>query len=198
MPKKPFRIVVLASTRGTDFGAMLAEKTAGKLKGVEFVGLVTNKNECLAAERARSANVPTFFINPLSPTFHAELLATVRDLAPDLVCLVGWMKVLEPEFVRTFRNRLINVHPSLLPRHAGAMNRNVHAAVLASGDSESGMTIHLVTEDVDAGPIITQKSVPVEKTDTVETLREKVQALEKKWYPEVLRWFRDGKIFFGV
>lgn len=196
MPKKPFRVVVLASTRGTDFGAMLAETSAGKMKGIEFVGLVTNKADCLAAERAESAGVPVFRLDGRSANFHEQLLATVQDLAPDLICCVGWMKILRPEFVQAFQNKIINVHPSLLPKYAGGMNLNVHEEVLKNGEKETGMTIHLVTEAVDEGPIVVQKSVAVEADDTPESLKEKVQDLEKKWYPEVVRWFASGKIYF--
>jgi len=198
MPKTPFRVVVLASTRGTDFGAMLAEQAAGKLKNVEFVGLVTNNPKSLAQERALAANVPAFVIDPEEAAdFHAELLETVQNLQPDLICLVGYMRILKPEFVQTFTNKIINVHPSLLPRYAGGMNLNVHEQVLQNGDEETGMSIHLVTEEVDAGTIICQKTVSVIDGDTPDTLKEKVQELEKTWYPEVIRWFRDGKIHFG-
>jgi len=198
MPKAPFRVVVLASTRGTDFGAMLAEQAAGKLQNIEFVGLVTNNPKSLACDRALIANVPAFIIDPEEAAdFHAELLETVQNLQPNLICLVGYMRILKPAFVQAFQNKIINVHPSLLPRYAGGMNLNVHEQVLQNGDVETGMSIHLVTENVDAGAIICQKSVPVEKDDTPEMLKEKVQELEKTWYPEVIRWFRDGKIHFG-
>ena len=224
--KKPFRVVVLASTKGTDFGAMLAEQNAGKLKNVEFVGLATNKADCLAVERAKSANVPVFVIhNKLksekntsnkrsdrtsppsvddgtirttskSPNFHQELLETVKELEPDMICMVGWMRILKPEFCREFKNKVLNVHPSLLPKYAGGMDTNVHEEVLKNNEKETGMTIHLATEDVDAGPIICQKEIAINENDTPETLKEKVQELEKKWYPEVIRWFRDGKVYF--
>lgn len=198
MSKQPsFRVVILASTRGTDFGAMLAEHTAGDLKNIEFVGLVTNKAACLAVERARSADVPVFAHDGTAADYHDWLLATVSELTPDLICLVGYMKILRPEFVRTFAGKIINVHPSLLPKYAGGMNLDVHAEVLKNKETETGMTIHLVTEAVDAGPIVCQKSIAVETTDTPDTLKAKVQALEKKWYPEVIRWFRDGKIYFA-
>ena len=194
-PPKPFRIVVLASTRGTDFGAMLEEQRDGKLKGVEFVGLIANKN-CGAIERAAATGVPTFVIDGKAENFQAELLATVRKLEPDLICLVGWMRILNEEFCAEFENKILNVHPSLLPKFAGGMDGDVHAEVLKAGEKESGMTIHLVTKDLDAGAIICQKSVAIAEDETAESLKTKVQSLEKKWYPEVIRWFRDGKIYF--
>jgi len=192
---KNFRLVILASTRGTDFGAMLEERRDGKLKGVEFVGLVANKN-CGAIERAAAADVPTFILNRKAENFQTELLETVKKLEPDLICLVGWMRILNEEFCAEFENKILNVHPSLLPKFAGGMDGDVHAEVLRAGEKESGMTIHLATAKVDAGPIICQKSVTITENETAESLKEKVQSLEKKWYPEVIRWFRDGKIYF--
>lgn len=192
---KQLRVVILASTRGTDFGALLKEQAQGKLKGVEFVGLIANR-ECDALERARLSKVPTFLIAGNAPDFAAKLLVTVRQLQPDLICLIGFLKILSPEFCQAFQNKILNVHPSLLPKYAGGLNLDVHAALLKNKEKETGMTIHLVTSQVDAGPIICQKSVPVDPTDTPERLKAKVQALEKKWYPEVVRWFRDGKLYF--
>ncbi len=193
--KIPFRVVVFASTRGTDFGAMLEEQRDGKMKDVEFVGLVANK-ECGAVERARASGVPTFVLNGKAEDFHEKLLEIVKELNPDLICMVGWMKILKADFCETFPNKILNVHPSLLPKFAGKMDGSVHEEVLAVGERESGMTIHLATADVDAGAIICQKECEIEENETVESLRGKVQELEKKWYPEVIRWFRDGKIYF--
>jgi phosphoribosylglycinamide formyltransferase 1 len=193
---KPFRVVVLSSTRGTDFGAMLAEQAKGKLKNVEFVGLVSDK-DCLAMDRAEAANVPGFIIHSEISNFHECLLKTVKELSPDLICLVGWMKILRADFCAEFKNKILNVHPSLLPKYGGIMDYSVHAEVLKNRETETGMTIHLVTAEVDAGPIICQKSVKVDSEDTPESLKEKVQVLEKKWYPEVIRWFRDGLLVFG-
>jgi len=195
-PKKPFRVVVLASTNGTDFSAMLEEKRDGKLKDVEFVGLVANKN-CGAAERAAAAGVPVFLIDGKAENFHEKLFETVKLLEPDLICLVGWMRFLRANFCAEFENKILNVHPSLLPKFAGKMDGSVHEDVLAAGEKNSGMTIHLATADIDAGEIICQKECDVAEDETVESLREKVQTLEKKWYPEVVRWFRDEKIFLN-
>ena len=186
-----FKVVVLASTRGTAFGGILAEKRDGKLKNVEFVGLVANK-DCGAAERAEATGVPTFVLNGKAENFDA----VVKKLEPDLICMVGYMKFLRKDFCAEFENKILNVHPSLLPKFAGKMDGSVHANVLAAGEKESGMTIHLATAEVDAGAIICQKECKIAGDETLESLREKVQNLEKKWYPEVIRWFRDGKIYF--
>ena len=174
---------------------MIAEKNAGKLKNVEFVGLVVNKN-CGAAERAEATGVPVFLIDEKAGNFDGKLLETVRQLEPDLICMVGWMKILRKDFCAKFENKILNVHPSLLPKFAGKMDGSVHANVLKAGEKKSGMTIHLAAAEIDAGKIICQKECEIEEKETIESLREKVQSLEKKWYPEVIRWFRDGKIYF--
>jgi phosphoribosylglycinamide formyltransferase-1 len=192
---KPFRVVILASTRGTDFSAMLEEKNAGKLKDVEFVGLVSNK-PCIAAEKAEAAGIPTFVLDGKSEDFQDKLLETVKELQPDLICLVGYMRILREDFCEAFKNKILNIHPSLLPKYAGGMDLNVYEEVLKNGEKETGMSIHLVTPVVDGGAIICQKSVAIADGETTESLKEKVQQLEKQWYPEVIRWFRDGKIYF--
>jgi phosphoribosylglycinamide formyltransferase 1 len=174
---------------------MLAESRDGKLKNVEFVGLIANK-ECGAIERARASGIPAFVIDGKASDFHERLLSKAKKLQPDLICMVGYMKFLREDFCTEFKNKILNVHPSLLPKFAGKMDGNVHADVLDAGERKSGMTIHLATHDVDAGPIICQKECKIAENETVESLREKVQNLEKKWYPEVIRWFRDGKIYF--
>ena len=190
-----FKVIILASTRGTDFRAMLKEAHSGKLKNVEFTALISNK-ECGAIEHAKAAGVPAFVIDGKASDFHEQLFAKVKKLQPDLICMVGYMKFLQKNFCKEFANKILNVHPSLLPKFAGKMDGDVHADVLAAGERKSGMTIHLATENVDAGPIICQKECEIAEDETAESLREKVQNLEKKWYPEVIRWFRDGKIYF--
>jgi folate-dependent phosphoribosylglycinamide formyltransferase PurN len=104
------------------------------------------------------------------------------------------MRIIGANMVQRYRGRILNVHPSLLPKFAGGMNLDVHQAVIDAGEMETGMTIHLVTDDLDEGPIVCQKSVAVEESDTADTLRDKVQALEKKWYPKVVQDFADGKM----
>ena len=118
-----------------------------------------------------------------------ESEAVGKEIHTDLICLIGYMKILTPEFIKEFEGRIVNVHPSLLPKHGGMgmFGDRVHQAVLDAGEKQTGMTIHSVTEVADEGEIISQKIVPVEPGDTVETLRQKVQAEEKIGYIEVLK-----------
>lgn len=194
----PFRIVVLASTRGTDLQAIIDEMEAGKMPGIELAAVISNKEDCKALARARAHMVPAIFVNPLDPktgnplpreTYDRRLLDAIAPFHPDLIVLVGYMRILTPTFVRAFPRRIINVHPSLVPKFSGPsfFGGSVHEAVLTAGETETGMTIHYVDEGVDTGPIILQKKVPVSPSDTPDTLKEKVQSLEKIWYPEVIR-----------
>lgn len=197
--KQPFRIAVLASTRGTDLQAIIDEIKARKMKGIELVLVASDQKDCYALERAREQGFETHWVDPTGKNraeFDAELMRVLDEKQVDLVVLVGFMRILSPEFVRHYRHRILNVHPSLLPKYGGKgfLGDAVHQAVLDQGDKVTGMTIHFVDEGCDTGPIVHQAEVPVEADDTVDTLRSKVQALEKKWYPEVIRWVAYGKI----
>lgn len=187
-----YKVAVFASTRGTNLQSLLD----ARLRAVQIACLVTDKAACGAAEKARKAGIPVHFIDPAGKdraAFDREAMATLRPYGIDLVVLGGYMRIVGPEMVRAYAGRIINIHPSLLPKHTG-MDLDVHRAVLLAGDTETGMTVHLVDEGVDTGAIILQKSVPVLPGDTPETLKNKVQALEKEWYPRVVQDFADGKI----
>lgn len=192
MSKNDFKIAVLASTNGTDLQAIIDEMKAGKMPGISLTAVISNKQNCGALEKARANDIPAVFIDPASKTreeFDLEMAGILQKKEVDLVVLVGYMQILSPEFVRKFPHRIINVHPSLIPKYSGKnfFNKGVHEAVLKAGEKETGMTIHYVDENVDTGTIICQKTCPVSPSDTPETLKEKVQALEKKYYPEVIR-----------
>ncbi len=193
------KIGVLASTKGTDLQAIIDEMKAGKMPGIELAVVVSNKKNAYALERARTQGYPAVFVDPKGETpeeYDADLAEVLKEYGVDLVVLVGYMRILTPQFVRRFPRRIINVHPALMPKFSGKgfYGANVHEEVLKAGEKETGCTIHFVDEGVDTGEIIVQKTVAVEPEDTPETLKEKVQALEKKWYPEVIRWFAERKV----
>lgn len=192
-----YKIAILASTNGTNFQSILDAKVRGELSDVEIECLITNKADCGAAQKARNNGVKVYFFDAkvlTSEVYEQSVLDTLRYFEVDLVVCGGYMKIIGPETVREFKNRIINVHPSLMPKYAGGMNLDVHKAVIDAGEMESGMTIHVVTDDLDAGPILVQKSVEVTSDDTPETLKDKVQTLEKEWYPKVIQEFADGKV----
>lgn len=188
----PFRIVVLASTNGTDLQAIIDEIKAGTMPNIELIAVISNKKDCYALERARAQGYKAMFVDPQSLTreqYDEKLLATIEPLHPDLIVLVGYMRILMPTFVRAFPHRIINVHPALMPKFSGKdfYGTSVHEAVIKAGETETGMTIHYVDEGVDTGEIIMQKKITIAPDDTSEMLKEKVQSLEKKYYPEVIR-----------
>lgn len=187
-----FRIGVLASTNGTDLQAIIDEMKAGLMPGVEIAIVISNKADCYALQRAKEQGYHTLFIDPTNLTreeFDTRVAQSLKEAQVDLVVLVGYMRILSPQFVQKFPRKIINVHPALIPKFSGKnfFGQSVHEAVLAAHEAETGMTIHYVDEGCDTGEIILQKTCPVTPHDTPETLKEKVQALEKKWYPEVIR-----------
>lgn len=195
--EKTFKIGVLASTKGTDLQAIIDEINDGKMPGIEIAVVLSNKKKAYALERARLQEVKALFVSPKGKTreeYDIELAKILKEHEVDLVCLIGYMRILSPEFVKQFPGRIINVHPALMPKFSGPgfYGANVHEEVLKSGDKETGCTIHIVDEGVDTGEILIQKTVKVTEDDTPDTLKDKVQALEKKWYPEVIRRFAKG------
>ncbi len=192
-----YKIAVLASTNGTNFQSLIDARDRGELEGVEISCLVSNKSDCGAVEKAIDAGIPYHVIDAKGKTreeFDTEVIKILEQYDIDLVVLGGFMRVLSNMLVEKYKNRIINIHPSLLPKFAGGMNISVHEAVLDAGEKETGMTIHIVDEGVDTGPVVWQETVEVSPDDTPESLKEKVQALEKEWYPKVVKMFAEGEI----
>ncbi|MFH0820328.1 MAG: phosphoribosylglycinamide formyltransferase [Candidatus Peregrinibacteria bacterium] len=191
------KIAFFASTRGTNLQSFIDAKAAGKMPKVDVACLVTDKADCGAVEKANTAGILVHAIDPKGKTreqFDREAMAILEQYGVDLIVLGGYMRIIGAEMVQRYKNRILNVHPSLLPKFGGGMDADVHKAVLDAGEKETGMTIHLVTEQLDAGPIVLQKKVAVDSSDTPETLRAKVQSLEKEWYPWEVEQIAEGKI----
>ena len=188
------KLGVLGSTNGTDLQAILDSVASGELNGEVSVVLSNQKNAYIL-ERAKNHNVPTFFLSHKKISrkeFDAEMTAILKEHAVDLVLLIGFMRILSAKFCQEWQDRLLNVHPSLLPKYAGGMDTNVHEDVLKSGDSETGCTIHFVTDEVDAGPILIQKKCNVEPDETVDTLKTKVQKLEGTAFIEAIQLIQNN------
>ena len=180
---------VLGSTNGTDLQAIL-DAISGRKLNANVAVLISNRDNAYILERARNHNVPAFFISHKKKTrkeFDTEMTAVLKKHNVDLVLLIGFMRILSVEFCREWQDRILNVHPSLLPKYTGGMDTNVHAEVLENGDKETGCTIHFVTEELDAGPILVQKSCRVEIDETVQSLKAKVQALEGVAFIEAIQ-----------
>ncbi|NIA01902.1 MAG: phosphoribosylglycinamide formyltransferase [Nitrospirae bacterium] len=193
-----FRIAVLASTKGTDLQAIIDEMKAGEMPGIELACVISDKKNAYALKRTREQGYKGIWVKTANRTreeFDQKVAELLEKYEVDLIVLIGYMRILTSEFIEKFRNKIINVHPALIPKYAGKdfFGQSVHEAVLASGDKETGMTIHYLDEGVDTGPIILQKTCPVYVEDTVEDLKDRVQALEKKWYPEVIRQLAKRK-----
>lgn len=195
MLKMTFRLAILASGNGTDLDAIYEEMDAGKLPGVEIAVVLSDKEQAPVLEKALARGIRAEWVNPKNADgtvrdreeYDQELIDKIG--AVDLICLVGYMRILSQGFVRHFARQIINVHPALLPKYGGNgwYGMKVHEAVLAAGEKESGMTIHYVDFGVDSGATILQEKVPVLPDDTPETLRARVLELEKKAYPEAIR-----------
>ena len=182
------RLGVLGSTKGTDLQAIL-DAIQNHALDAEVVVVVSNRKKSFILERARHHNIPDVFVSQKGKTrdeFDREITAALLQHNADLVLLVGFMRILSAEFCRKWQDRILNVHPSLLPKYAGGMDTNVHEEVLRNGDMETGCTIHFVTEEVDAGPILIQRKCAVTGEDTVESLKTKVQQLEGMAFIEAI------------
>ena len=182
------RLAVLISGTGSNLQAILDAIDAGELP--TRVSLVlSNKAGAAGLARAERAGVPAQAIDhrgfPDRASFDQAMIERIDAHGADTVVLAGFMRILSPGFVRHYQGRLINIHPSLLPKYPGL---NTHARALEAGDREHGCSLHFVTDELDGGPLIAQARFPVAANDTAETLSEKVQAREHRLYPQVLRW----------
>ncbi|MFB6259894.1 MAG: phosphoribosylglycinamide formyltransferase [Thiohalorhabdaceae bacterium] len=188
------RCVVLVSGSGSNLQALLDQAAEGTL-GAEVTAVVSNRPDAYALERARAAGVATQVVGhtafPSRAAFDGALKEAVAGFEPDLVVMAGFMRVLTPDFVASFEGRLINVHPSLLPAFRGL---HTHRKALEEGCRIHGTTVHFVTEDLDAGPIIAQAALRVLDTDTPDSLRHRVQALEHRLLPQAVRWYAQGRL----
>lgn len=186
-------IVVMASTNGTDLQAIIDAIKNQKLN--VNLKLVFSNKECYAIERAKNEGFETCILKPLKNELREDYDKRCSEIIGevDLIVLVGYMRLFSKYFVEKHKNRIINIHPSLLPSFPG-MDLNVHKAVLDYGCKISGCTIHFVDEGMDSGLIIAQDCVKIDNNETIESLKKKVQDLEKKLYVEIIQKFVDNKI----
>ena len=182
------KLGVLGSTNGTDLQAIL-DAIDQKLIKASVSIVISNKKNAYILERAKKHGVSTQYIchkGKSRQEFDQEVTNLLNKNEVDLVLLIGFMRILSDEFCHNWRDKILNVHPSLLPKYAGGMDTNVHEEVLANGDAETGCTIHFVTEEVDGGPILVQKSCKVDPNDNIDTLKKRVQALEGQAFIEAI------------
>ena len=183
------KLGVLGSTKGTDLQAIINAINSGDLKAQVSV-VISDKSKSYILERARLNQIPSFFVSAKDKTrsqFDSEITKLLIKEKTELVLLIGFMRILSAEFCQKWHKKIINVHPSLLPKYSGGMDTNVHSEVLRNNDDETGCTIHFVTEEVDSGPILVQKKCSVNKKDTISSLKEKVQKLEGEAFIEAIK-----------
>jgi len=192
-------IAVFASGRGSNFQAILDAIHGGRLPASISL-VVSNNSSAGALEIARAAGIPALHRSlrqfPTQESFDDDLLATLESHRVDLIALAGYMKRLSPRIISRFRNRIVNIHPALLPAFGGPgmYGVHVHEAVLRSGAKISGVTVHVVDEEYDHGFILAQETVRVEPGDTPESLASRVLTLEHDLYPRVLAAFAESRV----
>jgi len=188
------RLAILISGRGSNLQAFIDAYEAGELD-CDFALVLSNNPDASGLARAEAAGIPTDCVNhrefETREAFDRALAARVAEARPDLVILAGFMRILTSEFLTPFAGKLLNVHPSLLPKYPGL---NTHQRALDAGDSEAGVTVHFVTPELDGGPPVVQARVPIISGDSAETLARKVLAEEHTIYPLAARWFLEGRL----
>lgn len=195
------KIGVLVSGGGTNLQAILESIEQGAIKDTQVVTVVSSKPGAYAIERAAQHGIPGTCIRkkeyPEPDAYETALIAHFQSCNVDLVVMAGFMVVIGPKFINAYQNRIMNIHPSLIPSFCGDgfYGLKVHEAVLQKGVKITGATVHFVTEETDAGPIILQKAVAVKQDDTPESLQQRVMK-EAEWviYPEAIRLFAEGKL----
>ncbi|MBE0508938.1 MAG: phosphoribosylglycinamide formyltransferase [Marinospirillum sp.] len=192
---EPRRVVVLISGNGSNLQALIDARQTEEGLGGEIVAVISDKAEAYGLERARQAGIKDLVLSPRDFTsreeYDQQLVRLVEENQADLVVLAGFMRILSPAFVLRFHGRLLNIHPSLLPKYKGL---HTHRRALEAGENEHGLSIHFVTEELDGGPLILQATVPVELDDDEATLAKRVQVKEHLLYPIVVRWFLQGRL----
>lgn len=189
----PLSIVVLVSGNGSNLQALI-DAAASDLP-VAIRAVISNEPDAFALERARRAGIETRVLNHRDfadrQSYDRALAAAIDACAPGLIVLAGFMRILTPELVARFRGRMLNIHPSLLPKFRGL---HTHERALAAGEKRHGASVHFVTEELDGGPVVVQAEVPVEPDDDPERLGARVLTREHVIYPLAVRWFAEGRL----
>ena len=190
----PCRIVVLLSGSGSNLQSLLDQSRRGQLDA-SVVAVIANRADAFGLQRAAGAGIPHQLIDHREFTdresFDRALATAIDQYQPDLVILAGFMRILSAGFVDHFRGRLLNIHPSLLPRYPGL---HTHQRALDQGDREAGATVHFVTEELDGGPAVVQARVPILPGDDADRLAKRVLVQEHRIYPLAAQWFAEGRL----
>lgn len=188
------KIVVLVSGNGSNLQALLDACQQGQING-SIAAVFSNKADAFGLERARAAGIPGHALEAAQfsdrEAFDRQLMLEIDAYGPDLVVLAGYMRILSPAFVAHYQQRLLNIHPSLLPKYPGL---HTHRKAIENGDDQHGTSVHFVTDELDGGPVILQAKVPIFAGDSEEAVNARVQQQEYAIYPRVVSWFIDGRL----
>ena len=187
-------VVVLLSGTGSNLQALIDSNDI-KDSPANIRAVISNRADAYGLQRAQDAGIDTRVLDHTAfegrEAFDAALIEVIDTFNPQLVVLAGFMRILSAEFVRHYQGRLLNVHPSLLPKYKGL---HTHQRALEAGDSEHGCSVHFVTEELDGGPLVVQAVIPVESNDSPHSLAQRVHAQEHLIYPLAVRWFAEGRL----
>jgi phosphoribosylglycinamide formyltransferase-1 len=194
----PCNVVVLISGSGSNLQALI-DSIAHDGNPARIAAVICNRADAYGLQRAKQAGIATELLDHKQfdgrEAFDTALIQAIDAHQPDLVVLAGFMRILTPGFVQHYAGRLLNIHPSLLPKHKGL---HTHQRALEAGDSEHGCSVHFVTEELDGGPRVIQAVLPVMADDTAESLASRVHQQEHLIYPLAVRWFAEGRLRLGT
>ncbi len=188
-----YKIIVLLSGNGSNLQKIIEHIDSGEIKA-EISAVISNRPDAYGLQRATKANIPTVVLEHTHfsdrESFDESLAQIIDSYEPDLIVLAGFMRILSDTFVEQFEGKLINIHPSLLPKYKGL---HTHKRALENSETEHGASVHFVIPELDAGSVILQGVVPVKPSDTEETLAERVHQIEHIIYPKAIKWLAEGK-----
>ncbi|WP_111641264.1 phosphoribosylglycinamide formyltransferase [Marinimicrobium alkaliphilum] len=191
---QPVRLVVLISGSGSNLQAIIDATRSGQIPA-QIAAVVSNRPGVKGLERAKQAGIPARVLDHTEfdgrEAFDRALMAQIDEFSPDLVVLAGFMRILTPTFANHYAGRMLNIHPSLLPKYQGL---NTHQRVLDAGDREHGVTVHFVTAELDGGPPAVQARLAVRPGDDAAALASRVQRQEHRIYPLAIQWFAQGRL----
>ena len=190
-------VVVLLSGTGSNLQALIDSTRTGE-SPARIAAVISNRSDAYGLQRAKDAGIATRTLDHKAfegrEAFDSALIELIDTFNPKLVVLAGFMRILSADFVRHYAGRLLNIHPSLLPKYKGM---HTHQRALDAGESEHGCSVHFVTEELDGGPLVVQAVVPVESDDSAQTLAQRVHTQEHRIYPLAVRWFAEGRLILG-
>jgi phosphoribosylglycinamide formyltransferase-1 len=187
-------IVVLISGNGSNLQAIIDDISQQKING-KIAAVIANQETAYGLTRAKDAGIPAIFIDHKSfasrQEYDVKMVECINEFSPSLIVLAGFMRILTPAFVEHFKGRMLNIHPSLLPKYKGL---DTHQRAINAGDKEHGASVHFVTPELDGGPVVLQSKVPVFEQQNAQELADRVQQQERQMYPLVIKWFCEDRL----